>query len=71
MHEAIQKKSNVMKVIEDIKGYKKGQKALYRKYYEAKEELDKFLELHALSAERDLLQEMCYIDTSDIFYKKN
>lgn len=71
MHKAIQMKTSVFKTIEDIKGYKKGQKALYRKYYEAKDELDKFLELHSLSPERDILQEICYIDTSDIFYKKN
>ncbi len=70
MHEALQLREKVMKTINDIKGYKKGQRALYKSYYDARDELDKFLSNNQLSTDRDLLNELCHIDTSEIFYSK-
>jgi hypothetical protein len=68
MQEIINARNAVQKTIKDIEGYKKGQKALYRTFYEKKEALDEIKKKHALNK---LAQDLCELDTSTIFYNKN
>lgn len=68
MQEILAARNAVQKTIKDIEGYKKGQKALYRTYYDRMDELKVVKEKYSLNRHA---QDLCEIDTSSIFYQKN
>ena len=72
LNQALAKKSLVQKAVQDIKGYKAGQKKLYKTFYQAQEEMKAYVESHKADSELyKILQEVCEVDTTELFYKSN
>ena len=65
------KKDQVLEAVKLIKDHKKKQRALYRSYYQLKEDLDAWIdEFKEQDDDYAILKMYCEIDDQDIFYEK-